>query len=48
MCLCVLLDDGGAEEALEVATPRELEAGNEFFGHGGAADHVTPFKDSDG
>lgn len=43
----ILLDDGGAEEALEVATPRELEARNQLFCDGGTADHVAPLKDGD-
>lgn len=43
-----LLDDGGAEEALKVATPRKLESRNELFRHGGSANHVPPFENSDG
>ena len=41
-----LLDDGGAEEALKVATPRKLESRNELFCHGSSADHVPPFENS--
>lgn len=41
-------DDGGAEEALEVATAGELETRDEFFGDGSAADEVAALEDCDG
>lgn len=41
-------DDGGAEEALEVAAAGEFEARDEFFGNGGATDQVATLENSDG
>lgn len=41
-------DDGGSEEAQEVAAAGELEAGDKFFGDGGAANEVPALEDGDG
>lgn len=43
-----LPDDGGAEEALEVAAAGEFEARDEFFRNGGTANQVAALEDSDG
>lgn len=48
MELWELPDDGGAEEALEVAAAGEFEARDQFFGNCGAADQVTALENSDG
>lgn len=40
------LNNRGAQEALEVATARKLEARNNFLGDGGATDDVAALKDS--
>lgn len=42
------LNNGGAKEALQVATARKLEARYELLGHGSAADDVAALKDGDG
>lgn len=41
-------EDGGAEEAVEVAAAGEPEAGNQLLGHGCSADDVAAFEDGDG
>lgn len=42
------LDDGGAEEALEVAAAGELEARYNFFGDGGATYDMASFENGNG
>ena len=42
------LDDGGAEEALDVAAAGELKARNEFFSDGSTADDVATLENGDG